>query len=94
MITYARSRSCSSCQSSVDYGNTKRPGMHFTGSRIMYICPFNLNSRVVSSGVHTKQRSLAAGFKAYYPTERTEHATIAWSDRTIQVYIIIFFFSF
>ena len=29
MITYACSRSCSPCQSSVDYGNTKRPSMHF-----------------------------------------------------------------
>ena len=25
-----------------------------------------------SSDLHTKQRSLAAGFKAYYPTERSE----------------------
>ena len=29
MIPYARSRSCSPCQSSVDYDNTKRPSMHF-----------------------------------------------------------------
>ena len=43
----------------------------------------------MSSDLHTKYRPLAAGFKAYYPTERTEHATIAWSDCAIQVCIII-----
>ena len=58
----------------------------------MYFCTIILNNRVVSSDVHTEQRPLAAGFKAYYPTERTEHATIAWSDYiicAIQVQIII-----
>ena len=34
MITYARRRSCSLCQSSVDYGNTERSSMHFTDRRI------------------------------------------------------------
>ena len=37
---------------------------------------------------HTKQRPLAAGFSACYPTQRTEHAAIAWSDCAIQDYII------
>ena len=32
---------------------------------------------------------LAAGFKAYYYIEHTEHAAIAWSDCAIQVYIIV-----
>ena len=27
--------------------------------------------------------------KAYCPTERTEHATIAWSDCAVYVYVII-----
>ena len=49
----------------------------------------HLSSKVVSSGLHTKWRRLAAGFKASYPTERTDHATIAWSDCAINVYIII-----
>ena len=42
-----------------------------------------INSSVVSSDLHSKQRPLAAGFKADYPTERTEHITIAWSDCTV-----------
>ena len=32
---------------------------------------------------HNHQPILAAGFKAYNPTERTEHAAIAWSDCAI-----------
>ena len=39
----------------------------------MHFCTVNLNNRVVSSDLHTKQRPLAAGFKAYNPTECTEH---------------------
>ena len=31
---------------------------------------------------------LAAGFKAYHPTEHSEHATIAWSDCCTSVMII------
>ena len=58
----------------------------------MYFCTVNLNSRVVSSDSHTvtsvSSDPLAAGFKAYYPTECTKHATIAWSDCATQVYII------
>ena len=62
--------------------------MHFTIRRgeIMYFCMVNLNSRAVSSDLHTKQRPLAAGFKAFYPTERTEHAAIARSDCAIYEY--------
>ena len=32
---------------------------------------------------------MAAGFKAYYPTESIEHAAIAWSDCAIQDTITI-----
>ena len=52
----------------------------------MYFCTVNLNSRVVSCDLHTKYRPLAAGFKAYYPTE---HAAIAQSDCTILDYMYI-----
>ena len=60
--------------------------MHFTDRRIHILLHGIFNSRVVSGDLHTKQRALAAGFKAYYPTE---YATITWSDYAIQVYIII-----
>ena len=63
----------------------KRPSMHFTDRRIkiMYFCTVNFNSRV--------HLWFTAGFKAYYPTERTEYAMVkvARSDCSIQVYIII-----
>ena len=42
MITYARQRSCSPCQCSVDYGNTKRPRMQFTGIWINVLLQVNL----------------------------------------------------
>ena len=45
---HVRYRSCSPCTSSVDYGNTKRPRMHFTDRRIMYLCTVHLFTRVVS----------------------------------------------
>ena len=36
------------------------------------------HDNIRNSDIHTC--TLAAGFKAYYPTERTEHATAAWSE--------------
>ena len=52
----------------------------------MYFCTVDLNGRVMSGDFHTKQRPLAAGFKGFYPTERTEHATIVTA---LLVYVII-----
>ena len=72
IITYARLRSCSPCQNSVDYGNTKRPSMHFTDRRIkMYFCTVNVNSRVMICTL-IKFRQLAAGFKKPSAMQRFE----------------------
>ena len=57
----------------------------------MYFCTVSINSKVVSGDLDTKWRPLAEGFKAYYPTERTDNATTAWSDHATQVYITISF---
>ena len=56
---------------------TNRPSIHFTDRRISVLL-YRVGYRLVTC-------TLAAGFKTYYPTE---HATIAWSDRAIEVYII------
>ena len=50
------------CQSLVDYGNTKRPSMHFADRRIklMYFCTVNRNSKVMIctlSSAHWQQAS-------------------------------------
>ena len=87
-------RSCSPCQSSVDYGNMKRPSMHFTDRRITVLLYSKFKYWGCECDLHTKSRrpnwqqasKLTSNTTLW--SDRTEHATIAWSDCAIELALV------